>query len=261
MYGVIGRILEQRGWSQAKLASEVGSNAPQVSRWIGQHEKGSLFVFCRDMRNLAMKYPEEWLTMLAAPDFLDALPEFDNLLYFDDQFPFPKTPLWVISEAPAEFEREDVRKATADMIHQVSEASGAKQPADAQCVDDPYIVYWIPRSAQQSMTRLFLRLKNKYRVPQETLAKHIRVVVSPDHLFLFQMGILNPDSDDRIGFVSMYRSQHGKVRVQIIPTPTVLHIYNMLSPILEDLIYNSGIKEVEFDGSKWALFDPLEDAL
>jgi len=237
--------MAQEGWTQAELAQALKTSPTQVSRWLAQTETGSLTVFCNHLRDFANGSPDKWLNLVGSPEFLEALPQLQNLTYFDYTFGYPNGPMWVISNSPLEFDIEEMRIATAARIK--------ADVTDGQ----PNLVYWVPGSTEARVRQLFLRLHNKDKISKEDLRRKVKVIFCPQHLFLFNIGILNPISDNRVGFISTYRDSGLNLRMQILPSNALLRICNLLSPVIEEFLFNPGTYDTKIDGFKWESYDPL----
>jgi len=247
MFAVLNRIMMQEGWSQAELADVLGTTPTQISRWMAQTENGSLTVLCDHLRKFAEENQEVWLNLVASPGFLQALPQFRNLTFFDYSYNYPDGPMWVISNYPLEFDIEQMREITANRIkNSIIEE------------EQPYLVYWVPKSTSPRVRQLFLRLNKQHGISMQVLQEKIKVIFCPEHLFLFSIGILNPNGDKRVGFMSTYQDESVNLRIQVLPSNAMLRICNLLSPVLEEFLFDSELQEVIINEIKWSVYNPLE---
>jgi hypothetical protein len=276
VFGVLAKLSQQEGWDKAELGRKLVIGSVQAGRWLAMEREDSdsaLGALCKALQKYIEADPAnaaKWLKLVAARDFADGLQPFKNLLFFDENFPYPEGPQWVVASEPREFKDAKVRELVRRRILKKIQKAQSENPGQSTQAK-PYLVYWIPRRAEPAMRDHLFRLEKEgfsfdgqpasNDAPDaKEILNEVKVIIGPDHMAMLSLGIINPEDDDRIAFVSTALGADLPLRIQVLPSASAMRIYESLEPIWLRLVAaNEG--KTEHSGATWTLMEPQQKSI
>lgn len=237
MFNLIKEFRKKLEWTQEQFATEAGIDQSQVSRLESSSLGKKFSELCNDIRTVARKKPRVWLEILADFDGGLGYSEFEDLFFITEKMSINDfKELWVISDSPIETVRTAVRRQLTEYLINNS---------------DVHITYW---SSDDSLDNLWLLSHNMQAdgLPLHALENQLQVIVSPPFMTMLPIGLIDPRTDNTLGFLSPRLITGDASRLVVLPKSTSKHLSCKLEQIFakfEDL--DIGKNEIAFQGSNW----------